>query len=62
MLESSFQILVNNYSAELENCKLEKKVLVENLRTDRERLKQIADWVKAIRQYEDIKELTHEVV
>lgn len=34
--ENSFQMLMNNYGAELEKCKLEKKGLDESLRTDSE--------------------------
>lgn len=34
----------------------------ESLRTDSERLKNIADWVKAIRKYEDISELNREIL
>lgn len=60
--ENSFQMLMNNYGAELEKCKLEKKALDESLRTDSERLKNIADWVKAIRKYEDISELNREIL
>lgn len=34
----------------------------ESLRTDSERLKNIADWVKAIRKYKDISELNREIL
>lgn len=52
--ENSFQVLINNYGTELENCRQEKQALEENLRTDSVQLEHITDWVKVIRQYEDI--------
>lgn len=60
--ENSFQMLMNNYGAELEKCKLEKKALDESLRIDSEQLKYVTDWVKSIRQYKDINELNREIL